>query len=889
MLAQACGYVTVRVPGHDVSARREGGAWAHATWNGEPQSAPPEALLERLRPGDRLAVILDTPERFDPHTRALLGPLLARADATITGSATPAAAPTPGPRTVILAPLSAQGARSLAEARAGRALATPVHTWLAARAAHLPGPLITWTDALLLEAHLRRLDPDDLPTEPDPAWEAAVAQHVTLAARALPHLPYLYGRAHELRAARDVLHRQPILTFTGPSGRGKTRLALQLAGEARPDFPGGVHVVSLAGVPSTDVALVRIAEALLGTPPPSADAASVARLLARRPTLLVLDAPEGHLLSAPLLEHLHHLSPSMRLIVTASTALGARGEALLPVPPLLPAAVRAALHDQTRDEPAPDEADLARLVDLIGGEPFTLELAVPLVVTLGARGAAQHLERVPPADRAPVTSLWRQLGTHEQRVLTALATFDGPFHPQWAERVAQASTFLLSALIHHRHLHAVGGGLYRYPGALHTFARAQLHHQPAWRARVQGRVLREVQATLRAAPTGTPAWFAALDAAYPTVRSALGGLLAHPPAAPTLSEALVDLTTYRVARGHLYDAREDLRRALRAEPPDAPRLQLALATVLQHLGDHEAAQATATALRDAAERAGNPALTAHALIVEGRVLHRRSRYPESRARFEQALGLARALRDVPLAVRALDGVARSALYFGALDAARQAAARTVRHAERLGAPLLLADALNTAALVATDERDLPRARELFTRALALHAAYDGVTGLTLNRTGLAWVMLLSGDHRGSAALSRLVLRQAQDTGSAWEVANALVNFGHATARAGQLDVARRAHLEAARLAQRCDAPSVLAEALGGVADVLARLGQRGAARTVFGVARVHPGANAEFRQFFAPLRVELRGVPPETPDADVQALCAEVRGARRGRAQASTT
>jgi len=54
------------------------------------------------------------------------------------------------------------------------------------------------------------------------------------------------GREHELERTRELLGRDHMLTLIGPGGTGKTRLSLQLAAEALPDFADGVWLVELA-------------------------------------------------------------------------------------------------------------------------------------------------------------------------------------------------------------------------------------------------------------------------------------------------------------------------------------------------------------------------------------------------------------------------------------------------------------------------------------------------------------------------------------------------------------------------------------------------------------------------------------------------------------------
>src|SRR5262249_20132279 len=63
-----------------------------------------------------------------------------------------------------------------------------------------------------------------------------------------PQLSSFVGRTTELARLREELARQRLLTLTGVGGVGKTRLALEVAGQAASDYPDGAWLVELAGV-----------------------------------------------------------------------------------------------------------------------------------------------------------------------------------------------------------------------------------------------------------------------------------------------------------------------------------------------------------------------------------------------------------------------------------------------------------------------------------------------------------------------------------------------------------------------------------------------------------------------------------------------------------------
>src|SRR5688572_4934022 len=104
-----------------------------------------------------------------------------------------------------------------------------------------------------LPDHLRSLPTPSLP------WGG----HAPLALPPTPLTP-LVGREREAALAVSLLRRADVrlLTLTGPGGIGKTRLAIQVAGELAAEFPDGVWFIPLASVLDPGRATDAIARAL---------------------------------------------------------------------------------------------------------------------------------------------------------------------------------------------------------------------------------------------------------------------------------------------------------------------------------------------------------------------------------------------------------------------------------------------------------------------------------------------------------------------------------------------------------------------------------------------------------------------------------------------------
>src|SRR5215213_5046452 len=147
----------------------------------------------------------------------------------------------------------------------------------------------------------------------------------------------LIGREDERSTARSLLLDEavPLLTFVGPGGVGKTRLALAIAQDVTAAFADGVVWVDLA--PVMDPALVPATLAVALAFVPASDrpvAKELARHLRPQQTLLLLDNCE-HLAPAvaDLVAVLLAACPAVQILATSRAALKLRDEHQLPVDP----------------------------------------------------------------------------------------------------------------------------------------------------------------------------------------------------------------------------------------------------------------------------------------------------------------------------------------------------------------------------------------------------------------------------------------------------------------------------------------------------------------------------------------------------------------------------
>lgn len=339
-------------------------------------------------------------------------------------------------------------------------------------------------DALRAFQVTRRYLAEELGVEPGPAlrrMEALVlAQDPTLDAepRVSEHkvrLPVqrtsFVGRERELARSGELLETSRLLTFTGPPGSGKTRLALRLASARRNAFDHGVVFVPLAaiadpsGVTSEIVRVLDIREA-----PGDSSPDAIAAFFRERRSLLVLDNFEHVLGAASQIGELLDAAPGLTILVTSRAPLGLAGEQEFSVPPLSipPRTVtpeldalhaydavalfvaRARATDPEFDLDPRNAAAIAKVIARLDGLPLAIELAAARMKVLTPEGLLRRLERrLPILTRAAAPAVGRQrtmrdaiawsfdlLEPEDQLLFSKLSVFAGGFTLDAAAEVA---------------------------------------------------------------------------------------------------------------------------------------------------------------------------------------------------------------------------------------------------------------------------------------------------------------------------------------------------------------------------------------------------------------------------------------------------------------------
>jgi predicted ATPase/class 3 adenylate cyclase len=147
----------------------------------------------------------------------------------------------------------------------------------------------------------------------------------------------LIGREHEVTSIVRLLRRDKVrlVTFTGPGGTGKTRLALQVVSELGDVFAGGILFVSLASLNDPKLVIPTIARAVglresMGQPV----FARLVEVVQEKQMLLLLDNFEQVVEAAPQVADLLTTCPQLKVLVTSREVLHVRSEHEFAVPPL---------------------------------------------------------------------------------------------------------------------------------------------------------------------------------------------------------------------------------------------------------------------------------------------------------------------------------------------------------------------------------------------------------------------------------------------------------------------------------------------------------------------------------------------------------------------------
>lgn len=630
------------------------------------------------------------------------------------------------------------------------------------------------------------------------------------------------GRQAELRRIEGWLADRGtrFVSLVGPGGIGKTRLALQVAGDQISAYADGVFFVPLVEVGHVAGVAAAIGDAARLQPHERGDPwARLADFLRDREMLLVLDNLEHLRPVGPQLAGLLERAPGLTMLATSREPLDLRSERSLALGGLeLPfdgdggaeqrdsvrlfvtSARRADPSFSVRDGALDDVASLCRYVD---GVPLAIELAAAWTACLSPAEIVREVEHdldflraqqldVPERHRSlrvVLDATWERLDDRERALLARMAGFAGDADLRAIEAVTGGSRQTLLSLVRRSLVRRDNDGRFGMHGLVRQYAAERLASAPHLAVETSARHLAHVVLRLDVGPDGDPR--PAIDAcrAYlPDVRRAWSHACAH---------------------------------------GDADAVQRMMAPLL---AVHETGAASASYLSWLDEALAAPAIGREPNPLRGRLLAQRAaclqrtgRPADAERAVEEALTLLAA--SPPSVERGIAWRARgNAAYLrGDVEAAEQAFERALAEAEAVGDARFAAACLTNLGVAAKGRGALERALDLLGRARGLaESRDDAIHAQALNNLATVHARLGQLDEAESLLLESAAAKRrlADDRG----LSSTLANLGNLRARVGDASEAERYHRESLRLSQEIGDRSGVARAHTNLAELAQRQG-----------------------------------------------------------------
>lgn len=690
------------------------------------------------------------------------------------------------------------------------------------------------------------------------------------------HLPAqvtpLVGREREVEEAccRLTHGETRLLTFTGPAGIGKTRLALELAaalvaagGDERSICPDGAYFVDLSPLTDPDLVPSSIARALhLGEVSERTPLMRVIASLRHRRALLVLDNFEQILPAAPLVAELLAFCPGLTVVATSRAPLHLYGEhdfAVLPlaVPPDLadgsavsPEAVlvypavqlfvqRARAVSRLFTLTEENAATVARLCARLDGLPLAIELAATRTKLLtpaamlerldgGDDPAPAHTQDRPARHQTLDTAIgwsYRLLSCDEQWLFRRLGICSGGFSRSIAAALIAGDQphvaaphagvdHLLASLVDQSLVQAMPreGDETRFSmlETIRVFALKELaaHGEQDRAAERHAAHFTDLAESASFVKPQQALWLARLDLEHDNLRAALRWTLAY-----GMVERAVRLVSslwwFWCRRGYLDEGRAWMEAVLaRLSPP-------------RH------------GVGDASMGHG---LRARVLNAAGAIAWYQGDHRAALAWLEEALSRMRDRGD-------RGGVAHALMFLG-LVALRQNHLREfrTRFEESIAIRRALGDRWGTAmaltafAGVPLQAGDFAEARAVELESAALFREAGDRWSLTMPLLGLGLQAYYQGDYDRARTHLEEVLALRREVGDTWYTATTLHSLGEVARASGDLDRALALYRESLTTPRALGNSKAVAQCLASIASIAHAAGQREAAARLVGAA-----------------------------------------------------
>lgn len=623
------------------------------------------------------------------------------------------------------------------------------------------------------------------------------------------------GRRQATTEVKHALSESRLVTLTGVSGVGKTRLALHVASEVRRSFPDGVWLVELAELDQACLVGSAVATALGLSTSAREPAELLADHLEDKRLLLVLDNCE-HLLDAcaDLLGELLLAAPKLRVLATSREPLGMGGEQVWPVPTLSVPGLDAGAASGTgyryealrlfQDRASAvrpgfalgqdNAAAVAQVCRRLDGLPLAIELAAVWVRALSVEQILARLhdrfelltagDRLAPARhqtlRAAVEWSFDLCTELERRLWARLSVFAGEFDLDAAEAVCEgdsleaADVFTGVAGLVDKSILIRGGdesrARYRMLETIRHYGVERLAESGAGadaRHRHRDYYLGLVErAESDSLGPHQAEWSARLQAERADLWAALEYCLTEP-AEARMALRMCGAMWFYWACGFIRDGRYWLDWALAADTePSCERVRALWVNgwLAQVQGDHSAALALLEESRDLAQRLGEETELTYAMQFLGEAEMSVDNMAVAIPILDEAIARHRA-SDAWTAprLRLLRLRARAALRLGRIDDALALCTEGEAVCESLGERWMLSWSQLNRAIICWAMGDQRKASDLLRSALRTKRDLSDHQGMPRCLDLLAWVAVSDGDaHRaavlfGAAEMSRKLI------------------------------------------------------------------------------------------------------------------------------------
>jgi predicted ATPase len=648
----------------------------------------------------------------------------------------------------------------------------------------------------------------------------------------------LVGRERELTTVNAMLRRPStrLVTLVGPSGIGKTRLALQAAADSLDDFEHGVWFVDLAPLHEPELVAPTVA-AVLGLKESAAETLenTLTTHLFDRQMLLLLDNFE-QVPVAPLVASWLRAAPRLKVLVTSQAILDVVGENEYPVPVLeLPPGGANVKPEAIADCPsvalfveraravrpdfrltATNASAVAAICRRLDGLPLAIELAAARSTLLTPQNMLSRLEKGSTTSLELLAGGPRDLPARQQTLRNAIAwsygLLDvddqalfrrlGVFRGGWTLAAAEAvlaERGLAAALtnLHERSLVRMGDsgdGQSRFTmlTTIRDFAREQMavggeaerlehSHFAYYLAQAEA-------ADLEWTGANGAAWMERLESDHDNLRAALDWTRERQDWDNALLLAGA-MARFWHTRGHLREGRRWLDELLSHTAGISPgvRAKALLGAGLLARGQDDVIQSI-TWLQEAADlfRAlGDEKNLAYTLADLGWTFHYRGQEEQADAAARESLPILRRIRDRYGIANALHVIGWAAAGLGNLDAARASFEESLALLRELGNSRAIATVINSLGEVARAQGDREGARKLYEESLLTQESLRNHMGAAMARHNLGYIAQASGQLDEATEYFRRALDGFLELGSQNGIAGCLLGLGAVAHTAGQ--------------------------------------------------------------------------------------------------------